>query len=166
MTPTERVTIATPPGFRLRLRRTAAEAPGRAVRLPWYVKMLLTYLAAITIIGKGPTYLGVPPLYWGEATMAAGLLFIAPQIKRTNFIERAGLLTLLIVAFMALGAVLTAISIPRWGVNALRDAAMWYYALFYFIGLGLASQKAVANRFWSLLRNCWILALVWNTADI
>jgi len=62
--------------------------------------------------------------------------------------------------------VLTAISFPRWGINALRDAAMWYYALFYFIGLGLASQQAVANRVWRLLRSFWILALVWNTADL
>src|SRR5580658_3712743 len=146
MTPTERVTIATPPGFRLRLRRTAAEAPGRAVRLPWYVKMLLTYLAAITIIGKGPTYLGVPPLYWGEVVMAAGLLLIAPQIKRTDFLRKTQTLTIAIAGFMILGALLTAVSFPRWGMDALRDAAMWYYALFYFIALGLASQRAVADR--------------------
>jgi hypothetical protein len=154
MTPTDRAMIATPPG----LWRSAREESGRAIRLSWYVKMLLAYLAAITIIGKGPTYLGVPPLYWGEATMAVGLLLIAPQIKRTNLIERTGPLTLVILAFIALGAVLTVISIPRWGIYALRDAAMWYYALFYFIGL--------ANRVWRFLRNCWMLALVWNTADI
>ena len=134
-------------------------------RLPWYVKALLAYLAAITIIGKGPTYLGVPPIYWGEITMAIGLLLIAPQIKSAN-IARLWPITILVVAFIALGGALTAASYPRWGLNAIRDGAMCYYALFYFIGLGLASQKALANRMWYLLRIVWVLALLWNTADL
>jgi len=158
--------LATQPRFRPRIPRIPARSSVRRVHLPWYVKLLLAYLAAITIIGKGPTYLGVPPLYWGEITMAAGLLLIAPQIKRTDFLQRSRALTIAIAGFMVLGAVSTALSVPRWGMDALRDAAMWYYALFYFIGLGLASQKAVANRVWYLLRTFWMLALVWNTADL
>lgn len=166
MTQPEGATLAIQPGFRLRIPRIPAQSSIRPVHLPWYVKLLLTYLAAITIIGKGPTYLGVAPLYWGEVTMAAGLLLIAPQIKRTDFLQKTRPLTIAIAGFMVLGAVLTAISFPRWRVDALRDAAMWYYALFYFIGLGLASQRAVANRVWHLLRIFWMLALVWNTADL
>jgi hypothetical protein len=154
------------PRFRLRIRRIPVPSAGVPIRLAWYVKALLAYLAAITIIGKGPTYLGVPPLYWGEATMAVGLLLIAPQIKRTDFLQRSRTLTIAIAGFMALGGVLTVQSYPQWHMDALRDAAIWYYALFYFIGLGLASQKAVANRVWYLLRNIWILALIWNTADL
>jgi hypothetical protein len=158
--------LAVRPRFRLRVRRIPAQSAGAPPRLPWHVKLLLAYLAAITIIGKGPTYLGVPPLYWGEVTMAAGLLLIAPQIKRTDFLRRTRTLTIAIAGFMALGGVLTVLSYPQWRINALRDAAIWYYALFYFIGLGLASQKAVADRVWYLLRNFWMLALVWNTADL
>jgi hypothetical protein len=134
--------------------------------LPWYVKFLLTYLAAITIIGKGPTYLGIPPLYWGEATLALGLLFIAPRIKGTIFLERTRALTTVIALFMTLGAVLTVISLPRWRMDALRDAAIWYYGLFYFVGLGLAAHAGIANRAWYLLRLFWICALVWNTTDL
>jgi O-Antigen ligase len=158
--------LAIQPRFRLPIPRIQALSPIRAVHLPWYVKLLLTYLAAITIIGKGPTYLGVPPLYWGEVVMAAGVLLIAPQIKRTDFLRKTQTLTIAIAGFMILGALLTAVSFPRWGMDALRDAAMWYYALFYFIALGLASQRAVADRVWYLLRNFWMLALVWNTADL
>jgi hypothetical protein len=62
--------------------------------------------------------------------------------------------------------VLTAISFPRWGIDALRDAAIWYYALFYFIGMGLASHSGIARRVWSLVRVFWMVALIWNTADI
>ena len=163
MTQPDAAILAIQPRFRLRIPRIPAIRP---VHLPWYVKLLLAYLAAITIIGKGPTYLGVPPLYWGEVTMAAGLLLIAPQIRRTDFLQKTRPLTIVIAGFMVLGAVSTAISFPRWRMDALRDAAIWYYALFYFIGLGLAAQKAVADRVWHLLRNFWLLALVWNTANL
>ncbi len=49
---------AVQPRFRFRLPMPVARA---RVRLPWFVIFLLSYLAGITIIGKGPTYLGVPP---------------------------------------------------------------------------------------------------------
>lgn len=141
-------------------------AGAMGIRLPWYVKFLLTYLAAITILGKGPTYLGIPPLYWGEVTLVISLFCIVPQIGATNFLRRTRLLSLFICLFMTLGAVLTAINLNRWRMDALRDAAIWYYGLFYFVGLGLASRPSLGNRVWYLLRWFWIWALVWNTADL
>ena len=166
MTPAIGVNRATQPLFRLRSLPRNAFGMARPVPLPWFVKLLLTYLAAITIIGKGPTYLGVPPLYWGELTMAAGLLLIAPEIKRTTFIKHTNGLTLSIAIFMMVGAAITMVSLPRWGMDALRDAAIWYYGLFYFVGLGLAAREGMANRVWYLLRCFWMWALVWNTADL
>lgn len=138
-------------------------AKAREVRVPWF---LLIYLAAITIIGKGPTYLGYPPLYWGEVVLAMGLWSILPWIWNTDYLSRSRLLSAFILAFMALGAVLTVQSVPRWGLDALRDAAIWYYGAFFFIGLALASRPAVADRVWRILQIIWILSLFWNTADI
>jgi O-antigen ligase len=158
--------LASAPRYRLRLRVRPLEHPAAAGRLPWYVIFLLCYLAAITIIGKGPTYIGVPPLYWGEAVMATSLLFIAPWVKRTNFLNRQRPLTILILFFLGIGAVWTVLSFPRWRLDALRDSALCYYALFYFVGLGLASREGVANRVWFWLRIFWICSLFWNTADI
>ncbi len=97
--------------------------------------------------------------------MIAGLFLIAPRSggltsrRQTAFDSRD-------CAFLALGTVLTAISFPQWGIDALRDAAIWYYALFYFIGMGLASHQGIARRAWSLVRVFWIISLIWNTADI
>jgi hypothetical protein len=135
----------------------------RKVRLPWF---LVIYLGAITIIGKGPTYLGFPPLYWGEFVMALSLIKIAPWAWRRGYLGRTPYLTALILAYMTLGAVLTALSFNRWRLDALRDAAIWYYGLFFFIGLGLASRLAIADRFWRVIRIIWIAALIWNTLDI
>ena len=131
--------------------------------MPWF---LVIYLAAITIIGKGPTYLGYPPLYWGEIVLAMGLWTILPWIWNTDYLGRTGVLSAFILAFMALGAVLTVQSVPRWGLDALRDAAIWYYGAFFFIGLALTSRQAVADRVWRILQIIWIASLVWNTADI
>jgi hypothetical protein len=163
MTPTAPLQAA--PRYRLRLRVRQVETPAMR-RLPWYVLFLLSYLAAITIIGKGPTYIGIPPLYWGEAVMATSLLFIAPWIKLTNFLDQQRPLTILIVMFLVMGGVWTAFSIPRWGLDAVRDSAICYYALFYFVGIGLASREPIANRVWFWLRIFWICSMFWNTADI
>ncbi len=134
--------------------------------LPWYVRFLLAYLAAITIIGKGPTYLGVPPLYWGEATMGVGLLFIAPWIRRTDFLRETRVLTVAILIFLGMGGVWLVFSFPVWGMDAARDSAICYYALFYFVGLGLAAREGMADRAWFLLRIFWIVSLFWNTANM
>ncbi|GEM_PF-1232547 len=133
------------------------------VRVPWF---LVIYLAAITIIGKGPTYLGFPPLYWGELVLALGLWKIAPWAFRSDYLRRKRVLVILILAFMALGAVLTSLYVGKYRLDALRDAAIWYYGFFFFIGIGLAAKPWIANRVWRLLRLAWIIALVWNTADI
>jgi hypothetical protein len=135
-------------------------------RLPWWVVLLLAYLAGITIIGKGPTYLGIPPLFWGEITMVLSLLLIAPWVKGTLLLRQNRAIAVAIVAFMALGAVETAVSFPAWRLNALRDAAVWYYASFFFVGLGLAAKEKYADRAWWWLRMFWMVSLVWNTADL
>jgi hypothetical protein len=67
---------------------------------------------------------------------------------------------------MTLGAVLTAFSLERWKLDALRDSAIWYYGLFFFIGLAVTTREAIADRFWLLIRRVWIISLVWNVADI
>lgn len=151
------------PRYRLHLRhRFGDRAPAR---LPWYVIFLLAYLAAILVFGKGPTYFGVPPLYWGEAAMLASLVFIAPWLKGNRLLARKGLLTGEIVVFFVIGAVQTSLSFSRWGIDAIRDAAVFYYAAFYFVGLGLASRERFADRTWFILRVVWIVSLLWNTAD-
>ncbi len=135
-------------------------------RLSWSVVFLLSYLAGITIIGKGPTYIGVSPLYWGEVVMIVSALFIAPLIKGTDLISKTSTLTTPIVLLMVLGTALTITSFPRWGLDAIRDAAMWYYAVFFFVGLGLASRSDTGDRVWSILRVFWLLSLIWNTANL
>jgi hypothetical protein len=121
-------------------------ADGASRRLPLILLPLAVYLAAIIVFGKGPTYLGIGPIYWGELTLALmlGWMYCSMLIRGTP----AGLaspLGVAIMCFMVLGAVLTAFGFRRWGMDAMRDAAVWYYAAFFFVGkyvAGLGASRA------------------------
>ena len=144
----------------------AAPARRRRVRLPLPIWLVVAYLGAITIFGKGPTYLGYPPLFWGEAVLALGLVWTLwrqgmsilgpPALRR---------LSTAVLLFLLYGAVLTARSFPDWGIDALRDAAVWYYGGFYFIGLALASRPRAADRVWKMCGGFWVCALLWGVAE-
>ena len=56
------------------LRAKPGVLPRAAV--PWLLWPLLAYLAAVLIIGKGPTYIGYPPFYWGEAVVLAAMVWM------------------------------------------------------------------------------------------
>lgn len=144
----------------------AAPRRRRAVRLPLPIRLVVAYLGAITIFGKGPTYLGYPPFFWGEAVLAVGLVWTLwrrglsilgpPALRR---------LSVAVLLFLLCGAALTARSFPDWGIDALRDAAVWYYGGFYFIGLALASRPRAADRVWRICGGFWVCALFWGVAE-
>ena len=91
------------------------------------------FLAALAILlggygffGRGFAYLGVAPIYVGEIVL--GLAAVALVFGLRRF-----LLTwphALIIAFIAYGLARTIPFIPVYGIDALRDAAIWIYALF------------------------------------
>ena len=138
----------------------------RRVRLPWPIWLVVAYLGAITIFGKGPTYLGYPPLFWGEVVLAVGLVWTlwrqGTSILGPPVLRRLSTAVLLLLLY---GAVLTARSYPDWGMDALRDAAFWCYGGFYFIGLALASWTPVADRVWKICVGFWVCALFLGVAE-
>ena len=128
--------------------------------------LLLAYLASIIIIGKGPTYLGVPPLFWGEVVMLFGLIYLAFGKPDHPWLGlKYGWLSWSVLAWMALGLVRTASTFGQWGLDAIRDAAIWYYGLCFFVGLGLATRKYWADKTWRVVQIFWILAMFWGTAN-
>jgi hypothetical protein len=131
------------------------------------VYLLLGYLGLITIFGKGPTYLIYPPFFLGEIVLAAGLFWIIDRRGLLRFLlPDQSPLTVLILLFCVIGLAWTAFGVREYGLDAVRDGAIWYYALFYFIGMELAREDALAVRSWRVLSFCWILALAWTTTDL
>jgi hypothetical protein len=141
-------------------------ATGVKWSLPIALYPLIGYLAAITIIGKGPTYIGIPPVFWGEAALAASLAWAISQRGPLGVCgANPKSLSAVVFLFMFVGAALTAVSFQSWGIEAIRDAAIWYYAALYFVGLTLASFADLADRVWRCVLLFWLLALIWAVAD-
>lgn len=138
------------------------EARQRRMRVPIGLWPLIAYLTAITVIGKGPTYLGFPPLFWGELVLAWTVLWSAGQYGLRAFLWSGPfLLTVCIMLFVFLGAVLTMPGCLSYGVAAIRDAALWYYCALFFVGAALARDTEAASAFWLKIRWLWVLAVLW-----
>lgn len=135
-------------------------------RWPVPVWLLCAYFFLVTVFGKGPTYLGIPPLYIGEMTLIVIVLWMVNRhgLKRT-LIGDESLLACLIASYMALGAVLTIPGIAEHGVEAIRDAAIWYYCIFFFIGHALGADAALGRKVWRSMVIAWGFALVWGSVD-
>src|SRR5204862_769704 len=96
-----------------RVRTVRQASYHRATPLPVY--LLLAYLAAIIIIGKGPTYLGYPPIFWGEIVLFVCLAWTVHQRGLINLLTtRPRHLSLIIALYILVGASLTVSDLPRW----------------------------------------------------
>ncbi|MBB5375939.1 hypothetical protein HNQ07_001396 [Deinococcus metalli] len=87
-------------------------------------------LAGYAFLGKGYAYVGVPPLFIGEVTLVLGLLATLKSVAEGVRLTRVGGLLLALGVFMAISLSSTLPYIGRYGLDSLRDAATWYYALF------------------------------------
>jgi hypothetical protein len=137
------------------------------VAMPWLLWPLLVYLAAVLIIGKGPTYFGYPPFYWGEAVLFAATIWVLSS-RSLRMAGKRGItgLSVTVALYIGLGTVITVLSFYRWPVlDVLRDAATWYYAALFFVGLAIGKRPNLAQRVWSLLGRFWALALIWGLAN-
>jgi O-antigen ligase/polysaccharide polymerase Wzy-like membrane protein len=100
-------------------------AIGKAM-VPLFHVALVGILAGYAFLGRGVAHLGVPPIYVGEMVLAMGLIAIAVSAgtARWRWAHVA------ILAFAAWGAVRTVPYVGIYGVDALRDAVTWGYAVF------------------------------------
>ena len=147
--------------------RTSSPFALRVPKLPLPVRALVAYLAAITVIGKGPTYLGVPPLFWGELTMILLVVWVVRNPTALKHgISRLTPLTIAVSLFMLLGAALTVHGFVQWKLEALRDAALWYYGTFFFVGIYITQYEWLADRVWKALGYIWVVAVFWGSADL
>jgi hypothetical protein len=130
-------------------------ALGRQV-IPVFHGGLLVILVGYAFIGKGFAYLGAPPLYVGEITLALCLAAIIWSIGRA----RLGLLHALLVMFMAWGAIRTIPYIGTYNIDALRDGATWVYG-FFAIGVSLTVRPEHLGRLATGYRRLIPLFLLW-----
>jgi hypothetical protein len=100
---------------------------GRPQRV--FFKALIALLIGYAFLGRGLAHIGVPPLYVGEVVLGLGVLATLVTVRTFP----GGAVRLSILAFMAWGALQTIPYLPHDGINAIRDAVTWGYALFALI---------------------------------
>lgn len=105
-----------------------------------FVAALAFLLAGYMLMGRGFAHLGAPPLYLGEIVLGIGLLATAYVGVRWRLRLARSWIAVLLLLFMVLGLVRTVPYVEMYGINALRDAALWGYGLFALFIFVLADR--------------------------
>lgn len=106
-----------------------------------FLALLPVALAGYAFLGKGFAYIGVAPVYVGEMLLALAVPATIVSLRR----DRITRLHLLLVAFMTLGVLRTLPYVPRYGLDALRDAVLWGYGLFA-VAISLSAGDETLRR--------------------
>jgi O-antigen ligase len=131
---------------------TVADAPvsrGRQVVRP-FLRLLPVVLAGYALFDRGGAWIHVPgiPLFAGELMLVLALLVVAGATGTvlagaTNRIPCA-----LLLVFILWGLLRTVPYVGTYHIDAVRDAALWYYAVFAFVVAGLVVAMPRLPKQW------------------
>lgn len=104
-----------------------------------YIRALAISLACYALLGRGFAYVGMPPLFVGEALYCLGLMVLL----RSGCIIGvfAAFPNLVLLAFAAWTLARTLPFLPVYGMDALRDAVIVLYGGFTLIVCGLLMER-------------------------
>lgn len=114
-----------------------------------YIVFFALLLLGYALLGKGFAYIHITfagiPLYVGEIMLAAGILTIV--FGRVGILQKKIPMTIIVfLAWALLGAISTFHGFNTYGLDALRDAAIWYYGFFMIIAYYLFSPKFIIRK--------------------
>ncbi len=92
---------------------------------------ILFVLAGYLFFDKAFAWIHVPgtPAFIGEMVIAFGIVVFLGTHPRLGLIIRTSPALQALLVFMAWGALLLVLALPTWGLDAVRDAAIWYYGI-------------------------------------
>ena len=125
-----------------------APHPGLVQTASWgdrYLVWLGWVLLGYALLGRGFAYIGVPPLFIGEATALFGVLALLSARGAATTALKLPLVQVLLV-FMAWGAACTLPYLPAYGIDALRDGVLWGYGVFAVVVAGLLVHRPARLR--------------------
>jgi len=111
-------------------------------------------------MGRGFAYLGVPPVFIGEMVLGLGLVAVLPRLEFRRVLGSP--VVVLVLLFAAWGAFRTAPYLGVYGLDALRDAVLWGYAVFAIVVGALLLNTDRVEATLRLYRKLvpWIVVLV------
>jgi hypothetical protein len=103
-------------------------------RLPLYALGLAgSTLVGYAFMGRGYAYVGVPPLFIGEFTLGLGVCGAVAALAQGARLRQTWGLAALLLVFIAVGVRSTVPYFAKYDLDAVRDAATWYYSLFALV---------------------------------
>jgi hypothetical protein len=120
-------------------------------KINWLFQIALCCgLLGYMFFGRGFAYAGLPPLFVSELLLGLAILALVYTFALRQFT----FLHILIGLFILWGLLRTAPFIGTYGIDALRDAVVWGYALF-----ALAVSNVISVRFFERLAN-WLVRIL------
>jgi hypothetical protein len=110
--------------------------------------VLVAALLGYMFLGKGFAYLHIPigfRLYVGEITLGLGLLATALRPRMFSDVFRSAPAKVFLLFFF-LGVARTLPYVGAYGIDAARDAAIYYYGLFMFLAYELVRDRKCLKR--------------------
>ena len=129
----------------------ARRAPRGSTTMRRIGRFLPLPLAGYALFDRGFAYVHLPgiPMYMGELLLVAGLVAVAvgtPSVRRA--VRRCP--PAAIVACFALWGLLRTVPYAgRFGLDAIRDAALWYYSLFAIVVAALVTARPELPEEWT-----------------
>ena len=116
-------------------------------------------LLGYALFGRSFAYLGLSPVYVGEIVLALALIVCITN--GTLWPPLRSKVSWLLLAFASWCALRTIPFVPVYGLDALRDAAIWGYSAFAFISAGLLCRRGSLQRATGYYQRLIPLYLVW-----
>ena len=117
----------------------ATESPSSAGFLQQcWLDALCVLLLGYALFGKGFAYLGASPLFVGELVLLAGL-YVFLRVGWKFVIIRPAVWPLLALA--AWGTLTTLPHVSTYGIDSIRDAMIWGYAIFALLIMGVLLKE-------------------------
>lgn len=156
------------PGYRpppLYRRRTRTQSDRFA---EWFFVAVTIVMPGYLLFDRAFAWIHVPgtPIFVGEITLLLGILATGFSKRTRALVKESDTLQLLLV-FVAWGLLRTIPDIPSDPINVIRDAALWYYALFAVVfGLVVMERGHMLARFLSGYPKILWLFFLWAPAAL
>ncbi len=128
-----------------------------------FTGLLIAVLGGYLFFNRTFAWLHVPgiPVFLGEVVVLVGVYEAVRWGRVAAMVRRSAPLKLL-AAFMAIGLVGLAWGLPSYGLDAVRDSAIWYYgALAFLVAAALAADPETRGRLLSAYRRAVPWFLLW-----
>ena len=125
--------------------------------------MIMSVLLGYIVLTRGFAYTSINvglPIYVGELALLGSLLGVRHMRDLRAFMRAPGSVWLLL--WIALGVTLAVTQVQTYGVETLRDSAIFYYAIFAYIGYAFVEQPKHARLLQYVLAGGFILHTLYS----